>query len=307
VRATVIEATGGPEQLVLRDVPEPEAGEGQTVVGVRAAAVNFADALIRQGRYPQMPELPFVPGSEVAGVTADDRRVMGFVRGSGGGYAERAVVEEGWLFDLPDEASFEEGAAFLLAFLTAWLPLTRQVNVRPGMRVLVHAAAGGVGSAAVQAARALGAEVVATAGSEEKLELPRSLGAAEAVTYDRLDDLEQVDIVFDPVGGDLFAASLKLLRPLGTAIAIGYAAGPWQPVDPTLLVGRNLSVAGFYLGRLLRLRPDVVREAALDLVRFWQAGILRPVVGATFPLADAAEAHRLVEERLSTGKVVLVP
>jgi NADPH:quinone reductase len=307
VNAIVIEATGGPEQLVLRDVAEPEAGAGQTVVDVRAAAVNFADALIRQGRYPQMPELPFVPGSEVAGVTADGRRIVGFVRGSGGGYAQRAVVEDGWLFDLPAEASFEEGAAFLLAFLTAWLPLTRQVNVRPGVRVLVHAAAGGVGSAAVQAARALGADVVATAGSEEKLELPRSLGASEAVTYDHLDELEQVDVVFDPVGGELFASSLKLLRPLGTAIAIGYAAGPWQPVDPTLLVGRNLSVAGFYLGRLLQLRPDVVRAAALDLVRFWQAGLVRPVVGATFPLAAAAEAHRLVEDRRSTGKVVLVP
>ena len=307
MKAAVIEATGGPEQLVLRDVPDPEPAEDQAVVEVRAAAVNFADALIRQGRYPQMPELPFVPGSEVAGVTADGRRVVGFVRGSGGGYAERAVVEEAWLFDLPGEASFEEGAAFLLAFLTAWLPLTRQVNVRPGMRVLVHAAAGSVGSAAVQTARALGAEVVATAGSEEKLELPRSLGAAEAVTYDRLDELEQVDVVFDPVGGELFASSLKLLRPLGTAIAIGYAAGPWQPVDPTLLVGRNLSVAGFYLGRLLQLRPDLVRAAALDLVRLWQAGLVHPVVGATFPLAAAAEAHQLVEDRRSTGKVVLVP
>ena len=215
-------------------------------------------------------------------------------------------MDEEWLFDLPDEASFEDGAAFLLAFLTAWLPLTRQANVRPGTRVLVHAAAGGVGSAAVQAARTLGAEVVATAGSPEKLDVARSLGATEAVTYDRLGELDQVDVVFDPVGGDLFAASLKLLRPLGTAIAIGYAGGPWQPVDPTLLVGRNLSVAGFYLGRLLQLRPDVVREAALDLLRFWQAGLIRPVVGATYPLGQAGEAHRLLEERRSTGKVVLV-
>jgi NADPH:quinone reductase len=307
VRAVVIEATGGPEQLVLRDVPEPEAGAGEVVVDVRAAAVNFADVLIRGGRYPQMPELPFVPGSEVAGETAEGRRVVGFVRRSGGGYAERAAVDEEWLFDLHHEASFEDGAAFLLAFLTAWLPLTRQANVRPGTRVLVHAAAGGVGSAAVQAARTLGAEVVATAGSAEKLDVARSLGATEAVTYDRLGELDQVDVVFDPVGGDLFAASLKLLRPLGTAIAIGYAGGPWLPVDPTLLVGRNLSVAGFYLGRLLQLRPDVVREAALDLLRFWQAGLIRPVVGATYPLGEAGEAHRLLEERRSTGKVVLVP
>ena len=307
MRAVVIEATGEPEQLVVREVPEPEAGPGEVVVDVRAAAVNFADALIRGGRYPQMPELPFVPGSEVAGETADGRRVVGFVRTAGGGYAERAVVEQEWLFDLADGASFEEGAAFLLAFLTAWLPLTRQVNIRPGTRVLVHAAAGGVGTAAVQAARLLGAEVVATAGSAAKLELPRSLGAVEAVTYDDLGELEPVDVVFDPVGGELLAASLKLLRPLGTAIAIGYAGGAWQPVDPALLVGRNVSVAGFYLGRLIRLQPDVVQAAAVDLFRFWEAGLLRPVLGATFPLTEAAEAHRLFEERRSTGRVVLVP
>jgi NADPH:quinone reductase len=307
MRAVVVEETGGPEQLVLRDLSDPDIDRGQTLVDVRAAAVNFADVLIRQGRYPQMPELPFVPGSEVAGETADGRRVVGFVRTSGGGYAERAVVEREWLFDLAEDASYEEGAAFLLAFLTAWLPLTRQVNIRPGSRVLVHAAAGGVGTAAVQAANLLGAEVVATAGTAEKLELPRSLGAVEAVTYDHIGELEPVDVVYDPVGGELFAASLKLLRPLGTAIAIGYAGGGWQPVDPALLVGRNVSLAGFYLGRLIRLQPDVVHAAAVDLFRFWGAGLLRPVVGGTFPLAEAAEAHRLVEERRSTGRVVLVP
>ncbi len=302
-----MEEAGGPEQLVVRDVPDPDIGPGQVLVDVRAAAVNFADVLIRRGRYPQQPALPFVPGSEVAGVIDDGRRVLGFVRMSGGGYAERAVVDEDWLFDLPENASFEEGAAFLLAYLTAWLPLTRQANVRPGVRVLVHAAAGGVGSAAVQTARALGAEVVATAGSEEKLELPRSLGAVQAVTYERLDEIEPVDVVFDPVGGELFADSLKLIRPLGTAIAIGFAGGAWQPLDPALLVGRNVSAAGFYLGRLMQFQPELVREAALDLLRLWGAGLLRPVVGATFPLAEAPEAHRLLEERRSTGKVVLVP
>src|SRR5262245_13937200 len=117
MKAMVIEETGGPEQLVLRDVPEPDVTRGQARVNVRAAAVNFADVLIRQGRYPQQPELPFVPGNEVAGETEDGRRVLGFVRQSGGGYAEQAVVEDAWLFDLPDSASFEEGAAFLLAYL----------------------------------------------------------------------------------------------------------------------------------------------------------------------------------------------
>ena len=156
--------------------------------------------------------------------------------------------------------------------------------IHPGARVLVHAAAGGVGSAAVVVARDLGAEVVATAGSEEKLELPLSLGAVQAVTYDRLAEIEPVDVVFDPVGGQLFADSIGLLRPLGVALAIGFAGGAWPQLDPALLVGRNVGVQGFYLGRLMQRQPDLVREAALDLLRLWRAGQVRPIVGATFPL-----------------------
>jgi NADPH2:quinone reductase len=306
VKAVVLEGTGGPERLVVHDVPDPEPAEGQRVVDVRAAGINFLEVLVRLGRYPQPPPLPWVPGVEVAG-EVDGRRVVGLVRQSGGGYAERVAVDEDWLFDLPEGASFEEGAAFLMAFLTAWIPLTRQADVRPGVRVLVHAAAGGVGSAAVAVARLLGAEVVATAGSHAKLELPRSLGADEAVTYDEIGRLEPVDVVVDPVGGPIFLDSLKLLRPLGVALEIGFAGGLWPQLEPALLVGRNVGVQGFYLGRLMGLRPDVVRRAADDLLRFWADGLLRPVVGATFPLAEAAEAHRLLEERRSTGKVVLRP
>lgn len=307
MRAVVLEETGGPEGLTVQDVPEPAVSEGLSPVRVRAAAVNFLDVLVRQGRYPQPPDLPWIPGLEVAGETDDGRRVIGLVRQSGGGYAERVAVDDEWLFDLPPEASFEEGAAFLMAFLTAWLPLTRQADVRAGSRVLVTAAAGGVGSAAVQVARLLGADVVAAAGNPEKLELARSLGAAEAVTYEQFEAVEPVDVVFDPVGGQLFADSISRLRPLGVAVAIGFAGGVWSPLDPALLVGRNVGVQGFYLGRLMKLRPELVRQAADDLLRLWSLGFLHPVVGAIFSLDDAAGAHRLVEERRSTGKVVLVP
>lgn len=307
MRAISQEAVGGPEVLVLREVPEPTLDEGQELVTVRAAGINYADTLIRRGLYPQPPELPWIPGTEVAGETDGGRHVLGLLRGNGGGYAERAAADEQWLFDLPPEASFEEGASFLLAFLTAWIPLTRQATVARGTRVLVHAAAGGVGTAAVQVAVALGADVVATTGSEAKLELPLSLGAGQAVTYDRLGEVEPVDVVVDPVGGPLFADSIRLLRPLGVAVAIGYAGGLWPQVDPAQLVGRNVGVQGFYLGRLLQFRPELVHEAALDLLRLWQAGIVHPVVGASFPLEQAGEAHRSIEERHSTGKVVLAP
>jgi NADPH2:quinone reductase len=304
VRAVVLEGVGGPEQLAVREVPDPVAAEGQVLVDVRAAGINFADVLIRLGNYPQMPELPAVLGSEIAG-ELDNRRVFGFTRGLGGGYAERAAVERRWLLPLPDGATFAEGAAFPLAFLTAWIPLTQLARVGFASRVLVTAAAGAVGTAAVQLVRALNGRPVAVAGSEAKLELPRSLGAEEAVTYDAIGELEPVEVVFDLVGGDVFKSSLSLLKPLGTAIAAGYAGGMWEDVNPAWLVGRNIGVQGFYLGRLTALRPDLVEQAARDVLRLWEGGVVRPIVGHEFPLEDAGKAHELIETRQTTGKVVL--
>ena len=306
MRAVVLQGTGGPEQFVVDEVDEPVAGEGQAIVDVRACGVNFADVLVRQGRYPQMPELPAVLGSEIAG-ELDGSRMMGFVRSEVGGYAERAAVDRRWLLPLPEGASFAEGAAFPTAFLTAWIPLTQLVRIAFGARVLVTAAAGAVGTAAVQLVRTLNGRAVAAVGSAEKLELPRSLGAVEAVTYEELDTLEQVDAVFDLVGGEVFANSLPLLRPLGTAIAVGYAGGLWQDVSPTWLVGRNVGVHGFYLGRLIGRNPELVEQAARDVLRLWEGGVVRPIVGHEFPLEQAGEAHRLIEARKTMGKVVLTP
>ena len=306
MRAAVLQGVGGPEQLVVQEVAEPEAGDGQAIVEVRAAGVNFADILVRLGMYPQMPELPAVLGSEIAG-ELDGARVMGFVRGEGGGYAERVAIDRRWLLPLPASASFAEGAAFPMAYLTAWIPLTELVRIAFGARVLVTAAAGAVGTAAIQVVRTLNGHPVAAVGSAEKLELPRSLGAVEAVTYDEIGELEQVDAVFDLVGGDVFTASLSLLKPMGTAIAVGYAGGIWQEVNPAWLVGRNIGVHGFYLGRLIGRDPELVARAAKDVVRLWEGGAVRPIVGAELPLEDAAEAHRLIESRQSTGKVVLIP
>jgi len=303
VRAVVLEATGGPEALVVRNLPEPAAAAGQAVVEVKAAGVNFADVLVRLGRYPQMPELPTVLGSEVAGVI-DGARVMGF---GSGGYAERAVVDQDWVLPLPEDATFAEGAAFQTAFLTAWIPLTELVRVGFGSRVLVTAAAGATGTAAIQVVRTLNGHPVAAVGSAEKLGLPRALGAVEALTYDELGELEPVDVVFDLVGEPVFARTLSLLRPLGTAVSVGYAGGLWADVSPAWLTGRNIGVHGFFLGRLMRLRPDLVQRAAGDVLRLWESGAVRPIVGHEIPLDDAGEAHRLIEMRKTTGKVVLVP
>ena len=296
MKAVVLREVGGP--LALEDVPEPE---GDSVVEVRAAGVNFADVLIRRGLYPQMPELPHVLGSEVAG-DLDGRRVLAVTRAAGG-YAERSEVDPQWTFDLPDNASYAAGASFLTTYLTAYIPL---MHVRQSETVLVHAGSGGVGSAAIQLAKLGGATVYATASSEEKREVARRAGADHVMGYEAIDDL-RVDVVIDPVGGDVFARSLALLNPLGTIVAIGFAGGMWTDPSVQWLVGRNASVMGFYLGRLMKLKPDVVRNYAIDLLAQWEAGLIDPLVGATFPLSDADGAHALIESRKHTGKVVLEP
>jgi NADPH2:quinone reductase len=303
LRAAVLSEVDGPFEL--REVPDPMPQDGEALVHVRAAGINFLDVLIRRGRYPQMPELPAVLGVELAGELEDGTRVMAMV--PAGAYAELAAVPRASLVRLPEEATFAEGAGFVLTFLTAYVPLTRQVRLDEGQTVLVHAAAGGVGTATIQVARALGARVVAAVGSAEKLETCRELGAEQAYVYDELPDDLRVDVVADPVGGELFEAAVARLRPLGTLVAIGYAGGLWPELQPAQLVGRNVGVQGVYIGRLLRHAPDVIAAATEELLELWRAGTIRPLVGAELPLAEVEAAHELVESRRSVGKVVLVP
>jgi NADPH:quinone reductase len=257
--------------------------------------------LIRRGLYPQMPDLPYVLGNEVAG-ELDGRRVCAWSAG-GGGYAERAAVDPQWVFEIPRHASFAAGSAFLTTYLTAWLA---GVGLEP-KSVLVHAGSGGVGTAAIQLWRHFGtATIYATAGSTEKRDVALATGADHALGYDEIDDL-RVDLVIDPVGGDLFTRSLPLLNPLGTIAAVGFTGGMWDDPSVQWLVGRNVSVRGVYLGRLLKLRPDVVREAVGQLLELWDQGRVEPYVGHRFPLADARDAHALIESRRHVGKVVLEP
>ncbi|HET6944868.1 MAG TPA: zinc-binding dehydrogenase [Gaiellaceae bacterium] len=301
MRAAVLPSVDAPFEL--RDLPEPS---GDALVRVRAAGINFADVLIRRGRYPQMPDFPVVLGSEIAGQLEDGTRVMAITSGTGG-YAEVAAVDRTQLVPLPAHASFAQGASFLLTFLTAYIPLTRQARLAPSTTVLVHAAAGGVGTAALQLADALGARVVAAVGSASKLGICLELGAAEAYVYDELPDDLRVDVVVDPVGGELFSKALTRLRPLGVVLALGSAAGPWPETDPRLFVGRNIGVQGFYLGRLLRLDPGLVAAATGELLALWERRAFTPLVGAELPLDEVARAHQLLESRTSVGKVVLIP
>jgi len=298
VNAVVLREVGG--DLALEEWPEPTG----SVVDVRAAGVNFADILIRRGLYPQAPELPYVLGNEVAG-ELDGQRVLALPR-SAGGYAERVEVDPQWTFRLPDNASYAAGASFLTTYLTAYIPLHHQVHVTPASTVLVHAGSGGVGCAAIQLAKHLGAKVIATASSDEKRAFAVGVGADEAHGYDEIADL-RVDVVVDPVGGDVFTRSLSLLNPLGAIVAIGFAGGLWTDPSVQWLVGRNAAVVGVYLGRLMKLEPQLVHECAIELLALWAQEEIDPIVGATFPLGDADAAHALIESRQHVGKVVLEP
>src|SRR3954454_3678169 len=279
MRALELREVDGP--LAVEEVAAPTRG---IVVDVRAVGINVADVLVRRGLYPQMPELPHVLGSEVAGELAG-QRVLALPRAAGG-YAERVEVDPEWTFPLPDNASFAAGASFLTTYLTAYIPLQRQVRGTPASTVLVHAGSGGVGCAAIQLAKLLGARVIATASSDEKRAFARDAGADEAIDYDELDDL-RVDVVIDPVGGDVFTRSLPLLNPLGAIVAIGFAGGLWTDPSVQWLVGRNAAVVGVYLGRLLKLRPELVKDAAEELLGMWSRGEIDPVAGSTYPLEQA--------------------
>ena len=294
MKAAVLHEGG---RIVVEERPEPEG----SVVDVRAAGVNFADVLIRRGLYPQMPELPYVLGSEVAG-DLDGRRVVAFTRGAGG-FAERVAVDPDWTFDLPERAGYAAGAAFLTTYLTAHIPYAQRVSTES---VLVHAGSGGVGTAAIQLGKLRGATVVATASTDEKRDVARRAGADEVRPYDEIDDL-RVDLVIDPVGGDVFTRSLPLLNPLGSIAAIGFAGGLWQDPSVQWLVGRNAAVQGVYLGRLLKLQPERVRAWAEQLLALLGDGSIDPFVGAAYPLADADAALASIEARQHVGKVVLEP
>jgi NADPH:quinone reductase-like Zn-dependent oxidoreductase len=335
MRSVWITRTGPPEVLEVRDGPEPAPAAGQVVIRVRASGVNFADVMARLGLYPDAPPRPCVVGYEVAGTVeragpgvdgdlAPGRRVLALTRF--GGYAEAVAVPTAQVFPIPERMSFEEAAAIPVNYLTAILMLRRFANVRTGDRVLVHAAAGGVGMAAIQLCRIAGAEVIGTA-SAAKHDVLRKAGVAHAIDY-RTQDFEAevkrvtggrgVDIALDATGA--FAKSYRCLAPLGRLVCFGLSGAssgvapsrfaalkrlvtlPW--FHPIKLMNDNKSVAGVNLGHLWD-HLELLRGETESLLRDYEAGRIAPVVGKTFPLVQAAAAHRFIQERQNVGKVLL--
>ncbi|HEX8441897.1 NADPH:quinone oxidoreductase family protein [Archangium sp.] len=319
MRAVQLERLEGPEGLKLVDMPEPDAGD-QVLIDVVAAGVSFPDLLLSKGQYQMKPPMPFVPGVEVAGVVrsapagaavkAGDR-VMAFTMF--GGWAEVVAAPPNMTFRVPEGWSFEAAAGTVMNYHTAHFALHRRGRLEAGETVLVHGAAGGVGTATIQVARGAGARVLAVVSSEEKAEVARSAGADLALlsTGDWVSQVKEktqgrgVDVVMDPVGGDIFDLSLKCLAPEGRLLVVGFAGGRIPEVKTNRLLLKNIDVVGVAWGAFIMQEPQLTTEIAQGLTALADKGFVEPLVGSVFPLEQAAQALRELDSRKATGKVVL--
>jgi NADPH:quinone reductase len=325
MRAVQITELSGPRSaLTLSDLPEPGPSHMLTpgsgvVVEVHAAGVSFPEVLQTRGEYQVKPELPFVPGSEVGGIVtsapdgadvAEGDRVAAFC--GLGGFAETAVAPGFLSFPLPDGLDFAQGASLVLNYHTAYFALVMRGRYQEGEAVLVHGAAGGVGTAAVQIAKGLGARVIGVVSTDDKERVAREAGADEVVRSEGAwkDEAKElsgggVDVLIDPVGGDRFTDSLRSLREEGRCVVVGFTGGSIPEVRVNRLLLNNLEVVGAGWGAYVTGKPEVNREIGAAVARLAEEGFVKPIVGARFPLERAADALELIDSRGATGKVVL--
>jgi NADPH2:quinone reductase len=314
MRAVQIEAFGGPDVLEVADIPTPEPRDGEVLIKVEAAGMNFADTHQRENSYLAKYELPLVLGGEVAGTTDDGKRVVALV--PSGGYAEYAVAPEATTFPLPEGVEPGAALALLIQGLTAWHLYRTQARVAEGESVVVISGAGGVGNLAVQLGKPMGAgRVIATASSEEKRKLCLELGADSAVDPET-DDLtaalieanegERVDAVFEMAGGRIFDQSIEALAPFGRIVTYGIASREPNQVETGRLMRKSRSVIGFWLMHCVG-RRDMMEEPLRDLFERVARGELRPQLGGTYPLSEVRRAHEEMQARRTSGKLLLDP
>lgn len=317
VRTVEVATLNGPDGLRLVRRPAPPT-DGGVAIDVRSAGVSFPDLLMSRGRYQRKPPVPFVPGVEVAGVvrSAPDGhditpgdRVAAFVRI--GGWAERVVARPDLVFPLPDAISFRSGAGMPMNYLTAHLALTRRGGLRPNETLLVHGAAGGLGTALVQVGKAVGARVLAVVSTPAKAALALECGADEAIPVDGWLDRARavaprgVDVVADPVGGDRFLDSIRVLAKEGRLLVLGFAEGEIPTVPANRLLLRNVDVRGVAWGSLIEDEPEYPANQWRELMTWFERGHIRPVDGRAFDLAHAAAALHELDSRSATGKITL--
>lgn len=314
MRAVRVKGFGDVDQLELVELPDPQLQPGQVRIRVEAAGFNYADVMQREGLYPGGPKPPFVPGLEAAGVVEEGdsiptgTRVMAMA--ASGCQAERVCVASAACISFPDSMSFIEAAAFPVQYLTAYHALTTCGKATAGESVLIHAAAGGVGTAAVQIAKLFGLHVIATASSEEKRRRVLELGADEAFDYEEFDQKltgkNAPALILEAVGGEVFRKSLAILPSLGRLVVYGAASKQVQPVDTLKLLFRSHSVIGLHLNAIFE-RPQLLQESMKQLLSWIQEEKLKMQVGHVLPLAEIRAAHELIASRRSYGKIVLVP
>jgi NADPH2:quinone reductase len=323
MKAVLAKTFGPPEQLRLEDVPPPHAAAGEVVIRVKACGVNFFDVLIVQGKYQTRPPLPFSPGGEVAGVIGEvGEGVRGFRTGTRvlaftghGGYAEEVAVDAASVVELPEAMDFGTAAGFPITYGTSFHALMDRAALREGETLLVLGAAGGVGLAAVEIGRILGARVIACASSEEKLALAREHGADALINYGTADLRERireetagkgVDVVYDPVGGAYAEPALRSLAANGRYLVVGFASGEIPKIALNLLLLKMVSMVGVFWGAFAKAQPQRNAANLAQLLEWYGQGRLRPHVSATFPLERFGEALETVGQRRVLGKVVLV-
>ena len=326
MQAWRVKQLGPPDEaLTLETLERPEPGPGQVRIRVAAAALNFADDLLCRGHYQLTPELPFTPGLEVAGTVdtcgagvklVPGQRVVAIAALPHGALAEYALADALNAYALPDGLAFACGAAMLIAFQTSHLALHRRGRIRAGETLLVHAGAGGVGSAAIQLGVAAGARVFATAGGPEKLALCRKLGAELAIDYREEDFARAVldatdgagaDVIYDPVGGDVLDRSRKCVAWEGRILLVGFAGGRIAKLPTNQVLLRNYSVVGVYVGEYSHRERPHLDEVHTDLMRMYQAGQIRPVIHAQLPMSAVPQAIDDLATRRTLGKVVIQP
>jgi len=324
MKAIVCKIWGGPETLSLEEVPSPKPGPGEVLVQVKAAGVNFPDLLIIQNKYQLKPELPFTPGAELAGVVRavgpgvthvkPGEPVVAMV--NTGAFAEECVASGARVMPLYDGVDFAAAAAFTLTYGTAWHALKDRGALRAGETLLVLGAAGGVGIAAIDIGKALGARVIAAASSDEKLAACRARGADETINYAK-DDLRErlraltgdkgADVVFDPVGGPFAEPALRGTAWRGRFLVVGFADGEIPRIPLNLALLKGCSIVGVYWGGWLQREPEASRREMQSLVDLLKQGKLKPLVSARYPLARVPEALAAIAARRVTGKVVIEP
>lgn len=317
MQAWRVHRNGEPSEVMeLEQADRPTPGEGQVLIAVRAANINFPDALLCRGQYQVRPPLPFTPGVEICGETADGRRVLATPALPHGGFAEYVVADEAALLPAPEALDDAQAAALHIGYQTGWFGLHRRARLQAGETLLVHAAAGGVGSAAVQLGKAAGATVIGVVGGPEKAAVARELGCDLVIDRHGEDIVAAVkeatggrgaDVVYDPVGGEAYAKSVKCIAFEGRVVVVGFASGAIPTPGLNHALVKNYSIVGLHWGLYNTKDPAAVRACHDELTELAAKGVVKPLISERVPMADAARAVQRVADGTSTGRIVVLP